>query len=158
MPGRAPEMLTVCLSLTSSQEPGGFRGKMTDLHKLGGLLGARTRLDLVQGLSHLRLGLALSELAPHSATMAGKRRRGGEGVFGRRERGEGQAMTSARDMETGEAQGPLAIRHPLLNLRCHPAPPVKVPKTAPHMLTGASRSAPGRLQEEGSGAGITLSA
>ena len=79
MPGRAPEMLTVCLSLTSSQEPGGFRGKMTDLHKLGGLLGARTRLDLVQGLSHLRLGLALSELAPHSATMAGKRRRGGEG-------------------------------------------------------------------------------
>ena len=87
MPGSTPGMLTVCIFVTGWQQPGGFRGKMTDLHELGGLLGARTRLDLVQGLSHLGLGLALSELAPHSATMEGKRRRGGEGVFGRRESG-----------------------------------------------------------------------
>ena len=50
-------------------------------------------------------------------------------------------------MQTGEAQGSLAIRHALLHLRCHPSPAVKPPTAAPHMLTGASRSAPGRLQE-----------
>ncbi len=39
-------------------------GTKLHLHKLGCLLGTGG-LDLVQGLSHLTLGLALSELAPH---------------------------------------------------------------------------------------------
>jgi hypothetical protein len=41
-------------------------GISSHLHQLGGLLGAGS-LDLVEGLSHLRLGLAFCELAPHSA-------------------------------------------------------------------------------------------
>ncbi len=49
----------------------GFRFRDIDLHELGGLLGARTALDLVERLGHLRLSLALCELAPHSARERG---------------------------------------------------------------------------------------
>jgi len=45
-------------------------GARTHLHELGGLLSARTLLDLVQGLSHLRLGLALRKLSPHCCKVA----------------------------------------------------------------------------------------
>ena len=57
----------------------GFRFRDVDLHELGGLLGARTALDLVERLGHLRLGLALCELAPHSARERGFRVEGSGG-------------------------------------------------------------------------------
>ena len=54
----------------------GFRFRDVDLHELGGLLGARAALDLVERLGHLRLGLALCELHPHSARERGFRLEG----------------------------------------------------------------------------------